>query len=91
MSGIVDTSQLETPAMSDAAIIDLFDRWEKVWHDGRYDLIPSCVGPNYIRHDQMGDRTVTRDVYTAELEKIRQARPDIRVVVPAWGGSYISN
>ena len=23
---------------------DLFDRWELVWHEDRYDLVPSCVG-----------------------------------------------
>jgi hypothetical protein len=44
---------------------DLFDRWEGVWHEGQYDLIPGCVGPNYIRHDEAGDRTVTREAYAA--------------------------
>jgi hypothetical protein len=39
---------------------DLFDRWERVWHESQYELIPSCVGPNYIRHDENGDHTVTR-------------------------------
>lgn len=23
---------------------DLFDRWERVWHEGQYDLIPTCIG-----------------------------------------------
>jgi len=40
---------------------DLFDRWERVWHEGQYDLIPICVAPTYIRHDEKGDRTVTRE------------------------------
>jgi hypothetical protein len=27
--------------MSEEAMVrDLFDRWERVWHEGRYDLIP---------------------------------------------------
>jgi hypothetical protein len=39
------------------------------------------VGPNYIRHDENGDRTVTREAYAAELAKIREERPGIRVVV----------
>ena len=26
---------------------DLFDRWELVWHEDRYDLVASCVGPTY--------------------------------------------
>jgi SnoaL-like domain len=67
--------------MSEASVRELFDRWERVWHEGRYDLIPSCVGPHYIRHDENGDRTVTREAYAAELASIRQERPDIRVVV----------
>jgi hypothetical protein len=68
--------------MSENTIVrDLFDRWERVWHEGQDDLVPSCVGPNYIRHDENGDRTVTREAYTAELAKIREERPGIRVVV----------
>jgi hypothetical protein len=62
-------------------IRDLFDRWERVWHEGEYDLIASCVGSHYIRHDQQGDRTVTREAYAAELAAIRLERPGIRVVV----------
>ncbi|MFZ5782860.1 MAG: nuclear transport factor 2 family protein [Pseudomonadota bacterium] len=60
---------------------DLFDRWERVWHEGRYDLVPDCVEPHYIRHDDGGDRVVTREAYAAELGKLRQDRPDIRIVV----------
>jgi hypothetical protein len=60
---------------------DLFDRWERVWQEGQFDLVPSCVGDDYIRHDESGDRTVTRAAYAAEIAKIRQERPDIRVVV----------
>ncbi len=59
----------------------LFDRWERVWHEGQYDLIPTCIGANYIRHDEAGDRTVPRDTYGAEIAQTRQERPDIRVVV----------
>jgi hypothetical protein len=60
---------------------DLFDRWERVWHEGQYDLIPGCVGPNYIRHDENGERTVTREAYAAELQAVHKDRPGIRVVV----------
>jgi hypothetical protein len=60
---------------------DLFDRWERVWHEGRYDLVPICVGSHYIRHDESGDRTVTCEAYAAELAAIRQERPGIRVAV----------
>jgi predicted SnoaL-like aldol condensation-catalyzing enzyme len=62
-------------------LIDLFDKWEQVWHEERYDLITSCVEENYIRHDQKGDRTVTRDAYAAEIQQVHKARPGIRVVV----------
>jgi predicted SnoaL-like aldol condensation-catalyzing enzyme len=60
---------------------DLFDRWERVWHEGQYDLIPTCVGPHFIRHDEQGDRKVTHEAYAAELARMRQDRPRIRVVV----------
>ena len=54
--------------MSEEAMVrDLFDRWERVWNEGRYDLISDCVQPNYIRHDETGDRTVTREAYAAEI------------------------
>jgi hypothetical protein len=60
---------------------DLFDRWEQVWHEGKFDLVPGCVGPHYIRHDEAGDRTVTREAYVAEIAKMHEERPDIRVMV----------
>ena len=67
--------------MSEASMRDLFDRWEAVWHQSQYDLIPLCVGDTYARHDEAGDRTVTRDAYAAELKAVHQDRPGIRVVV----------
>jgi SnoaL-like domain len=74
--------QPEGNSMSDQqTMIALFDRWERVWHEGHFDLVPSCVGDHYIRHDESGDRTVTRDAYAAEIAKVQQERPGIRVVV----------
>jgi predicted SnoaL-like aldol condensation-catalyzing enzyme len=68
--------------MSDETLLrDIFDRWERVWHERQYDLIPDCVGETYIRHDQKGDRTVTRAEYAAEIEQVHKDRPGIRVVV----------
>ena len=46
--------------MSDA-LRSLFDRWERVWHEGQYALVPECVAAHYIRHDEAVDRTVTRE------------------------------
>ena len=60
---------------------DLFDRWERVWHGGEFDLIPGCVAPSYTRHDHLGDRTVTAASYAVELAKVRADRPGIRVAV----------
>ncbi len=68
--------------MTDEPVLsDLFDRWERVWHEGQFDLVPGCVGDHYIRHDESGDRTVTREAYAAEIANVRQERPDIRVIV----------
>jgi hypothetical protein len=44
--------------MSDeSAVRDLFDRWERVWHEGQYGPVSECVGPHYIRHDEVDDQT----------------------------------
>ncbi|TAJ96146.1 MAG: nuclear transport factor 2 family protein [Reyranella sp.] len=66
---------------TDLATRDLFDRWEHVWHEGRYDLVPACVAPSYIRHDESGTRTVTPAEYAAELQAAQRARPNTRIVV----------
>jgi hypothetical protein len=59
----------------------LFDRWERVWHEGQYDLVPDCVHPTYIRHDEAGHRVVTREEYAAEIATTRTERPNLRFVV----------
>lgn len=60
---------------------ELFSQWEKVWHEKAYDLAPECVADHYIRHDENGSRTVTRDAYLEEMKGIHAQRPDIRVIV----------
>jgi hypothetical protein len=61
--------------MSDESVTrDLFDRWERVWHEGQYDLVPGCVAPTYLRHDALGDRTVTPESYAAELARMKADR-----------------
>jgi len=67
--------------MAVQALEKLFKKWESVWHDARLDLVPECIGLTYARHDEQGDRVVSRDEYAAELVKVRAARPDIRVLV----------
>ena len=35
----------EFRGMADESVLrDLFDRWERVWHEGKYDLVPECLG-----------------------------------------------
>jgi hypothetical protein len=29
--------------MSEESVRDLFDRWERVWHEGQYDFVAECV------------------------------------------------
>jgi hypothetical protein len=65
--------------MSDESLMhELFDRWERVWHEGQYDLVRSCVADSYIRHGDAGDRTVTPESYAAEIAKMREERPNLR-------------
>jgi hypothetical protein len=59
----------------------LFDRWERVWHEGRYDLVAECVAQIYTRHDESGTRRVTPEEYAAEIAAARRERPNTRFVV----------
>ena len=45
--------------------------------------------PTHIRHDEAGDRTVTRAAYAAEIANVREERPHIRVVV--YDHSFVGN
>ena len=36
-------------------------------NEGAFDLVQSCVGDHYVRHDENGDRTVTQDAYAAKI------------------------
>ena len=68
--------------MSDISILKcLFDRWEKVWHEGQYDLISQCMADAYLRHDEIGDRTVTPAEYAKEIAGAHKARPNTRFAV----------
>lgn len=67
----------------------LFDRWERVWHDQQYDLIPECMAESYIRHDELGDRTVTPEAYAREIAGAHKARPNTRFVV--YEHTFVNN
>ena len=68
--------------MSEESIVrELFDRWERVWHEGQYDLIAGCVAQVYIRHDESGTRQVTPEEYAAEIAVARRDRPNTRFIV----------
>jgi hypothetical protein len=32
------------------AMQELWNKWTKVWHEGRDDLLPECLAPVYTRH-----------------------------------------
>lgn len=67
--------------MSDLEVIrSLFDRWERVWNHGELDLVPTCVAPHYLRHEEAGDRVVTPEEYATEIVKLKQERPDFLIV-----------
>ena len=77
-----DIEQINKATVNDnASTIELFDRWEKVWQNGQYDLISSCVADKYIRHDTKGDRIVTREEYEKEIKETRNSVPDIKFIV----------
>jgi len=68
--------------MSEESVVrDLFDRWERVWHEGRYDLVAECVAQVYNRHDESGTRSVTPEEYAAEIAAGRRERPNTRFIV----------
>ncbi len=68
--------------MSEESVVrDLFDRWERVWHEGQYDLVAECVAQVYTRHDESGTRRVTPEEYAAEIAAGRRERPNTRFIV----------
>jgi hypothetical protein len=68
--------------MSEESVVrDLVDRWERVWHEGRYDLVAECVAQVYTRHDESGTRQVTPEEYAAEIAAARLERPNTRFIV----------
>jgi hypothetical protein len=67
--------------MSEQTVRQLFDRWERVWHDAEHDLVGACVAPVYIRHDEAGTRRVTPSDYALEITAAQRDRPNTRFVV----------
>ena len=68
--------------MSQESVVrNLFDRWEQVWHEGRYELVSECLAQVYIRHDESGTRRVTPEEYAAEVAAGRRERPNTRFIV----------
>jgi SnoaL-like polyketide cyclase len=68
--------------MSEESVVrDLFDRWERVWHEARHDLVAECVSQVYTRHDESGTRRVTPEEYAAEIATGQRERPNSRFIV----------
>ena len=65
----------------ESVIRHLFDRWERVWHEGQYDLVAGCLAQVYIWHDESGTRRVTAEQYAAEIAAGRRERPNTRFIV----------
>ena len=66
---------------NELVVRSIFDRLERVWHNEEYELVPSCMRQNYVQHDGGAGSIFTREEYAAEISKIRQSRPDLRVVI----------
>jgi SnoaL-like domain len=67
--------------LDESAMRDLFDRLERIWHQGQLNLVATCFAEHYTRHDENGDRTVTRDAYAKEIAQIQAERPNLHAVV----------
>jgi hypothetical protein len=68
-------------SMSEESVRDLFDRWERVWHEGQFNLVAECVANVYIRHDESGTRRVTPEEYASEIATAQRERPNTRFIV----------
>ncbi len=69
--------------MSHESVRALFDIWERVWNDGRHDLIAECLADGYVRHDGTGTKRLTHKEYEEEIVAAKQYRPNTHVVVYA--------
>ena len=58
---------------------ELMARWTRVWNEGRLDLLPSCVSPEYIRHESSGQHvTVSPAKYAETIKATRTRIADLR-------------
>ena len=62
---------------------ELFDRWERVWHERQYDLVPGCVAGSLVHHEGGGPRCVTPEACALEIATTHRARPNSRFLVHA--------
>jgi SnoaL-like domain len=81
MRPLVRPQTKELAMLSESALKALFDRWERVWHEQRLDLVPECIARAYVRHDEVGDQTITPEAYAEEIAALHQARPQTRFAV----------
>ena len=56
----------------EALNMKVIKQWFEVWNDGKYELIPDVVAPNYIRHEPKGTRTISRENYGKEIKYSRE-------------------
>lgn len=71
----VASAQDEFPAAkseTEARNLETMRLWgEEVWGNGRLELVPDLVAPEYVRHDQNGTRITTPDSYVQEIRLFR--------------------
>lgn len=55
--------------------LETFRLWiEEVWENGRLELIPNLVAPQYVRHELRETRVVTPENYAREIEANKMQR-----------------
>jgi len=62
----------EAKSDTEARNLETFKLWsEEVWGNGRLELVPDLVAPEYVRHDQTGTRVATPASYAQEIALAR--------------------
>lgn len=57
--------------MSEESVIgNLFDRWERVWHEGQYELAAKCVVQVYTRNNEAGARRAAPEESAVEFSML---------------------
>ena len=62
----------EAKSETEARNLETMRLWDhEVWGNGRLELVPDLVTPEYVRHDENGTRVVTPESYAQEIAAFR--------------------